>query len=52
MTARAMKAPSTIPIRTTENAHHRLAILPGATHYDINVVPALAAAVTPFLDGA
>jgi len=31
---------------------HRLAILPGATHYDINVLPALAAAVIPFLDGA
>src|SRR5207247_2161908 len=31
--------------------HHRLAILPGATHYDINVSPALAAAVIPFLDG-
>jgi pimeloyl-ACP methyl ester carboxylesterase len=32
--------------------HHRLAILPGATHYDINEVPALSAAVIPFLDGA
>ena len=32
--------------------HHRLAILPGATHYDINVQPALSAAVIPFLDGA
>ena len=31
---------------------HRLAILPGATHYDINVLPALSAAVIPFLDGA
>jgi pimeloyl-ACP methyl ester carboxylesterase len=29
--------------------HHRLAILPGATHYDINTQPALAAAVVPFL---
>jgi pimeloyl-ACP methyl ester carboxylesterase len=29
--------------------HHRLAILPGATHYDINVLPALSAAVIPFL---
>jgi pimeloyl-ACP methyl ester carboxylesterase len=29
---------------------HRLAILPGATHYDINVSPALAAAVSGFLD--
>ncbi|CAA9213516.1 MAG: Menaquinone biosynthesis related protein MenX [uncultured Chloroflexia bacterium] len=29
---------------------HRLAILPGATHYDIFSFPALAAAVTPFLD--
>jgi hypothetical protein len=29
---------------------HRLAILPGVTHYDINEVPALAAAVIPFLD--
>jgi pimeloyl-ACP methyl ester carboxylesterase len=28
---------------------HRLAILPDATHYDINVSPALAAAVNPFL---
>ena len=32
--------------------HHRLAILAGATHYDINVQPALSAAVIPFLDGA
>jgi pimeloyl-ACP methyl ester carboxylesterase len=31
--------------------HHRLAILAGATHYDINVSPALSAAVIPFLDG-
>jgi pimeloyl-ACP methyl ester carboxylesterase len=31
---------------------HRLAILPGVTHYDINAVPALSAAVVPFLDGA
>ena len=30
--------------------HHRLAILPGATHYDINATPALAATVIPFLD--
>src|SRR5262249_3427322 len=30
---------------------HRLAILPGVTHYDINVTPALSAAVIPFLDG-
>jgi pimeloyl-ACP methyl ester carboxylesterase len=29
--------------------HHRLAILPGITHYDINVSPMLTAAVTPFL---
>ena len=30
---------------------HRLAILPGVTHYDINVAPSLADAVIPFLDG-
>lgn len=29
---------------------HRLAILPGVTHYDINVVPDLAQMVIPFLD--
>jgi pimeloyl-ACP methyl ester carboxylesterase len=29
---------------------HRLAVLPGATHYDINVAPSLSAAVIPFLD--
>ncbi len=29
---------------------HRLAILPGVTHYDIHVVPALAQTVIPFLD--
>jgi pimeloyl-ACP methyl ester carboxylesterase len=32
--------------------HHQLAILPGVTHYDINAVPALSAAVIPFLEGA
>jgi pimeloyl-ACP methyl ester carboxylesterase len=31
---------------------HRLAILPGVTHYDINTTSALAQAVIPFLDGA
>jgi pimeloyl-ACP methyl ester carboxylesterase len=31
---------------------HRLAVLPNATHYDINVLPALSAAVIPFLDEA
>ena len=31
---------------------HRLAVLPGVTHNDINVVPGLAAAVIPFLDDA
>jgi pimeloyl-ACP methyl ester carboxylesterase len=30
---------------------HRLAILPGVTHYDINVVPSFSAAVIPFLAG-
>src|SRR5579864_215853 len=30
---------------------HRLAILPGLTHYDIQSSPALAQAVIPFLDG-
>jgi pimeloyl-ACP methyl ester carboxylesterase len=30
---------------------HRLAILPGVTHYDMHVVPSLSAAVIPFLDG-
>ena len=29
---------------------HRLAILPGATHYDINVAPGLAAVAAAFLD--
>jgi pimeloyl-ACP methyl ester carboxylesterase len=29
---------------------HRLAILPGVTHYDINLAPALASAVIPFLE--
>jgi pimeloyl-ACP methyl ester carboxylesterase len=33
--------------------HHRLAILPGLTHYDINVSPALSQTVIPFLgDGS
>jgi pimeloyl-ACP methyl ester carboxylesterase len=32
--------------------HHRLAVLPGLTHYDINVSPTLAQTVIPFLDGA
>jgi pimeloyl-ACP methyl ester carboxylesterase len=30
---------------------HRLAILPGATHYDINLSPELPQAVIPFLEG-
>jgi len=30
---------------------HRLSILPGATHYDINVSPDLAHTVIPFLEG-
>ena len=29
-----------------------LAILPGLTHYDINLAPVLSATVIPFLDGA
>ena len=29
---------------------HRLAILPGVTHYDVNVVPQLATTVAAFLD--
>jgi pimeloyl-ACP methyl ester carboxylesterase len=32
--------------------HHRLAILPGLTHYDINLSPQLSQTVIPFLDGA
>ena len=32
--------------------HHRLAVLPGKTHYDILDGPALLAAVAPFLDAA
>ncbi|TMC51917.1 MAG: alpha/beta hydrolase [Chloroflexi bacterium] len=32
--------------------HHRLAVLPGLTHYDINMSPTLAQAIIPFLDGA
>lgn len=31
--------------------HHRLAVLPGLTHYDINVSPTLSEAVIGFLDG-
>jgi len=30
--------------------HHRLAILPGLTHYDINLSPTLAQTVLPFLE--
>jgi pimeloyl-ACP methyl ester carboxylesterase len=30
---------------------HRLAILPGVTHYNMNIAPSLPAAVIPFLDG-
>jgi pimeloyl-ACP methyl ester carboxylesterase len=36
----------------TGMTHHRLAILPGLTHYDINVSPTLSQTVIPFLDGA
>jgi pimeloyl-ACP methyl ester carboxylesterase len=32
--------------------HHRLAVLPGLTHYDINVSPTLSQAVIPFLDAS
>jgi hypothetical protein len=32
--------------------HHRLAILPKRTHYDINLSPALSQAVIPFLDSS
>ena len=31
---------------------HRLAILPGLTHYDINLSPAVSETVIPFLSGA
>jgi pimeloyl-ACP methyl ester carboxylesterase len=31
---------------------HRLAVLPGATHYDIRALPALAHTVAPFLDAS
>src|SRR5438128_756952 len=31
--------------------HHQLAILPGLTHYDINLSPTLSQTVIPFLDG-
>ncbi len=31
--------------------HHRLAVLPGLTHYDINISPALSEAVIPFFSG-
>jgi hypothetical protein len=31
---------------------HRLAVLPGLTHYDINISPTLSQVVIPFLDGA
>jgi pimeloyl-ACP methyl ester carboxylesterase len=31
---------------------HRLAVLPGLTHYDINLNPMLSEVVIPFLDGA
>jgi hypothetical protein len=31
---------------------HRLAILPGLTHYDINMSPTRSRAVISFLDGA
>jgi pimeloyl-ACP methyl ester carboxylesterase len=34
----------------TGMTRHRLAILPGVTHYDMNVSPALPEAVIPFLD--
>jgi hypothetical protein len=30
--------------------HHRLAILPGLTHYDINLSRTLAQTAMPFLD--
>ena len=36
----------------TGMTHHRLAILPGLTHYDINVSPTLSQVVIPFLDDA
>jgi hypothetical protein len=39
------------PEDDTGMTRHRLAILPGMTHYDINVAPALAEAVIPFLSG-
>jgi pimeloyl-ACP methyl ester carboxylesterase len=31
--------------------HHRLAILPGVTHYNMNIAPSLPVAVIPFLEG-
>ena len=31
---------------------HRLAVLPGLTHYDIDFSPALVASVAPFLDAS
>ena len=35
-----------------EVSQHRLAVLPGLTHYDINISPTLSQTVIPFLDGA
>ncbi len=47
---RCTRPTSRSPDANDRPTHHRLAVLPAVTHYDINLVPGLSAAAVPYLE--